>query len=323
MKTVLNIVWNSKEHRLRALIRILIQILFMFFLTGFSAFIFVPVFRISQLTGNTILMNTVSSLSSLFGILVSVWISGRFLDHRGFREYGFHFDSNWWRDFSFGIFLGAFLMTGIFIAELSAGWINIKGTFAAQTEGMAFSDGLTLALLLFICVGIQEELLFRGYLLRNIAEGLNFPKIRETIALILSWSLTSIIFGLSHIANPNASLTSTFYIILAGIFLGLGFVLTGELAIPIGLHISWNLFQGIIFGFPVSGLKPFVSIFQTSQSGPILWTGGAFGPEAGLIGVVAIIIGSGIIIVWVWHNRHRISLKEELANYSIYNKNID
>lgn len=54
--------------------------------------------------------------------------------------------------------------------------------------------------------------------------------------------------------NPNSSLASTLSITLAGIMLGLGYVLSGDLAIPTGIHISWNFAQGGLFGFSVSGL---------------------------------------------------------------------
>jgi hypothetical protein len=102
---------------------------------------------------------------------------------------------------------------------------------------------------------------------------------------------------------------------VAGLFLGLGFILTGELAIPIGLHITWNFFQGYVFGFPVSGIGRTTSFIGINQGGPDLWTGGAFGPEAGLIGLLAMLLGSLLIGLWVRLLYGKVRLDTELAQY--------
>ena len=102
----------------------------------------------------------------------------------------------------------------------------------------------------------------------------------------------------------------------AGLFLGLGFILTGELAIPIGLHMSWNFFQGSVFGFPVSGLKLGDSLITIQQGGPDFITGGTFGPEAGLIGLAAIILGGLMIVLWLRMTRERAVIAQNLAVYT-------
>jgi membrane protease YdiL (CAAX protease family) len=82
----------------------------------------------------------------------------------------------------------------------------------------------------------------------------------------------------------------------AGLFLAFGYLRTRQLWLPIGLHIGWNFFEGPVFGFAVSGTGSFTLIRQV-PTGPDLLTGGAFGPEAGLIVIPALLLG-GLLIYW-------------------------
>ena len=106
--------------------------------------------------------------------------------------------------------------------------------------------------------------------------------------------------------NPNASALSTVNLTLrGGLLVGLGYVLTGRLALPVGVHlpvvvhIAWNFFEGNVCGFPVSGWGTLGATFLSmEQSGPPLFTGGAFGPEGGVLTIAASIVGSLIILLW-------------------------
>jgi membrane protease YdiL (CAAX protease family) len=257
----------------------------------------------------------IGGVASLLAILLSVWLAGRYLDRRPLADFGFHLRGGWWLDLSFGLALGALLITAIFLVELGLGWVSVNGAFEVLIgPSVPFALALLIPLAFFLCVGVYEELLFRGYELRNAAEGLNVPAIGPYGAVLLAWAGSSIFFGVLHAGNPNATTLSTLNIVLAGFMLGLGYVLTGELAISIGLHVTWNLFQSSVYGFPVSGFQPVgATLLSTQQSGPELWTGGAFGPEAGLIGLAAILLGTLLTALWVRLRHGRIALHTMLA----------
>ncbi len=96
--------------------------------------------------------------------------------------------------------------------------------------------------------------------------------------------------------------------------LALGFILTGELAIPIGFHITWNFFQANVFGFTVSGMEfSWATILATEQSGPALWVGDAFGPESGLLAIGAVFLGCLLILLWVRLRYGRVGLHTSIA----------
>jgi hypothetical protein len=80
------------------------------------------------------------------------------------------------------------------------------------------------------------------------------------------------------------------------------------------MHISWNFFQGHVFGFPVSGnTASEATILETADRGPGLWTGGAFGPEAGLIILPASLVAAGAILLWVKARHGKVGLHLPLA----------
>jgi hypothetical protein len=331
MSSLQALFWNAGEHRIRAPWRLLVLGILFIILNialGVGATLIVGLVWVIiagsvplDMSGGAIdpTMLPIEFLAptlfaALLATLASVWLVGRFLDKRPMADYGLRLNRSWWLDLGFGLALGALLMTGVFLIEWAAGWLTITGSFQAARPDQSFVAAILWALLLFISVGIYEELLFRGYALRNLAEGLNLPRIGPRGAILIAWIGTSAVFGLVHAGNPNATVISTLNIGLAGIFLGLGYVLTGSLAIPIGLHITWNFFQGNVYGFPVSGGQfGGITFIDTQQGGPAFWTGGAFGPEAGLIGLAAMLVGSGLTLLWVRWRHGPIGLHLPLA----------
>lgn len=330
--------WNRKEKRLRSFWRLamLVFLLFVFggaissaaavmgvavigLSQGFTNLINDPqgfIDRLARVTQLPILINLISGVIVLLATLLTLLVIARWIDLRPLADYGFRLKHSWWRDFVFGLLLGLLLMVLIFLVEYAAGWLTITATFHSSSPGILFGVELLMGFALFICVGIYEELISRGILLRNMAEGLNAAVVGPQRALILSYLLSSFIFGILHGANPNATVFSTLLLMAAGLFLGLGYLLTGELAIPIGLHIAWNFCEGNIFGFPVSGANAGPAVLAIQQNGPNLFTGGAFGPEAGLVGLAAIFLGGWLTVWWVRRTSGRAGIMQRLAIYN-------
>lgn len=240
-------------------------------------------------SSSLISISWVASLLISLGCFVAAFLVVKGMDKRPISSIGLEVSKVWWIEFGLGILIAFLAQTIIFSIEYGFSWLEITG-YGWQRAGIEMWGWSAFTYLMtMLSVGFYEELLFRGYPIRNLAEGFTIEYISPQQASWIAVLFTSILFGFAHAGNPNASTISTFNIILAGFMLAVPFLLTGRLAMSIGVHFSWNWVMGGIYGLPVSGLDGRRSVLQTNEIGPDLWTGGKFGPEAGLLGILGMI----------------------------------
>jgi uncharacterized protein len=307
-----NIFYNSEEARIRALWRILLQAAIA---AGMAALLFAgivaPLDSFYKSGGIAMDKDLFDMLMDIFAgilfttaMLASIKIAGKYFDKKKLAEFGLKFSGVWFKECLYGFLTGALLMTMIFLFELACGFITIDKYFYSRVPAVPIALAFAYPVIKMLCVGFYEESLSRGYHITNITEGLTgVGKIDSTKAAMIAIAITSAMFGLFHIGNPNASAFGVINTIVAGVLLGTAFIITKQLAMPIGIHMSWNLFQGLVYGFPVSGDTEKAQIISTSQTGPEWVTGGAYGPEAGLTGLIAIMIG--LFILFLFYNKSK------------------
>jgi membrane protease YdiL (CAAX protease family) len=274
---------SPDEPRLRAGWRLLIQtfLLFICMLVFGTAIGIVGIFLGQFLDGSFIL----SQIAEFLAITVSVYLARRLLDRRSFASLGLKLDRHALLDVLAGVGITFVQMGFIYAVMLGLGWLTFEG-FAWEVDPITtVITSVITFFIIFILVGWNEELLSRGYHLQTLASGIN-----------LFWGviISSSVFGLLHLSNPHATWICAAGIFFAGVYLAYAYIRTKQLWLSIGLHIGWNFFEGVVFGFPVSGLDIY-PLTRINVHGPELWTGGAFGPEAGLIILPSMIIG-GILI---------------------------
>lgn len=185
-------------------------------------------------------------------------------------------------DFAIGVLIGALAMAGIFAAHFLLNLIHL--TNDAPDSGAVF-----LAIPLLLALALMEEIVFRGMLLN----GLIYLLKRESLAVLLC----AILFGIAHIENTGATPVSVVSNALGGVMYSLAFLRTRRVWLAWGLHFAWNYFQGPVFGFLVSGFD-FGRLIQHATTGDPLLTGGAYGPEGGLIGIAFRFVVIALILLW-------------------------
>ncbi|MCK5906426.1 MAG: CPBP family intramembrane metalloprotease, partial [Flavobacteriales bacterium] len=217
---------------------------------------------------NSIIFMFISMLGG-FGLIA---IYRKYIDKESFFDMGFSFKNR-----LFDLLLG--IATGVVL--ISIGFIFLIAIGNLEVTGIDFNVKWFFgSMVLMILVSLHEEVIVRGYLLNSLMSISN-----KYFALALS----SILFGAMHLMNPNISTVSFINIVLAGFLLGISYLHSKNLWFPMGLHFSWNFFQGPVLGFEVSG-QEMKSLISQNISGNELITGGEFGFEGSLIATVLMIV---------------------------------
>ncbi len=137
--------------------------------------------------------------------------------------------------------------------------------------------------LLFGAAG--EEMLFRGY---------GFQALVAAIGPFATILPVSFVFAWMHSANDYASTLGLVNTFGWGVVLGVAFLRSGDLWFPIGLHFGWNWVLPI-FGVSVSGFTMNTVGYAIDWSVGDLWSGGAYGPEGGLLTTLVLFVLAGYL----------------------------
>jgi membrane protease YdiL (CAAX protease family) len=214
----------------------------------------------------------------LAGILVLTWAFMRYLDRRPLVSLGLQAQGGLLR-LLLGLGLGAGLIGMVFTTMAAAGWLVAD---PGRPDLLPFlASALSWAALSFV-----EELTFRGYILQGLTKAWTMP-----VAVVAS----SLLFGMVHLIDPNVQPLAILNICVAGLFFAVAYLVTRSLWLPAGIHAGWNLAEIHILGLPGSGhTEP--SLLHSTVGGPEWVTGGAFGPEGGILSLVAVLCGIALLL---------------------------
>jgi membrane protease YdiL (CAAX protease family) len=191
----------------------------------------------------------------------------------------------WGHRFFKGAILGFILITMIFLIELASGFLRIEDLLPD------FQGILIAGIILQGIVAFGEELPFRGYIL---------PDMQKRFGLWKAVILSSFFFSLLHIPSILVLKTSGVSIIImvltltfAEMLLAFCYLYDG-LRMSIGFHFAWNFFQYHVY----SMREGFGGIFKITPDYQLV-TGGNLGPEAGLLGLLVVIMALVIVFIWI------------------------
>lgn len=193
------------------------------------------------------------------------------------------------RQLGIGLLVGA----GLYVA--CEGILMAMGIY--RITGLNPLSFMLPAVAMAISSGVFEEMLFRGVL---------FFSVEKWLGTWAALGVSSLVFGLSHLANPQATLEGALFIAVeAGILLGAAVALTRKLWLGIGFHVAWNFTQEGVFSSIVSGNEAQPGWIRSTIQGPDYLTGGQFGVESSVLALV-LCSSTGIVMLVMAHRRGRI-----------------
>lgn len=219
-------------------------------------------------------------------LVAAVSLICQLLRRRPLSELTGRVDARWLRQLLAGLVLGAALMLLPALILLASGVVRWQ-----VVDGLAI---VIAALAPAAAVVIAEELLFRGFVFQRLLDGIGEWPAQLLVAafFVLSHSATLAEAGpLKTLAGIN--------IFIASIAFGLAYIRTRGLAMPLGIHFAANMTQGPLLGFGVSGHDEASVLRPVFNDAPAWLTGGTFGLEASVLGLVCVIA----LAVLLWKRR--------------------
>jgi hypothetical protein len=233
---------------------------------------------LSRVLSQVLAMRVATTVMGALSVgLLLVW--GRYVDGRSLADYGLVPDARWGREFLLGVAVAVLALGGAFVSHLALGWATVRATLAGGTLSVGL--GIASVLVARLGVAVWEEAVFRGLVLRNLADGLDGTFSRGG-AVAGATLLSGALFGLLH-GNQVRPVQLGLWVAL-GVLLGGAYVLTDSLALPVGLHFGID--AAFASGFGLAGTTRVATLVRVEYAGP-----------AGLAGPVGLLNAAWMVAV--------------------------
>lgn len=298
---------GDPDDRVRATWRIAVPVALFLVATAVGA---VPWLFVDGLSATAELALSALSIAALTGGILS--LSATRLDRRPLQNYGFHLDRGWCVDFVGGLALGVGINALVFLVGHRRGWLVVDDLIASGAD--PFLAGLVLVGVGLLAMATAEQVLFRGIVLTNALEGLASRGLDRGRALVGAILVSAVVFGVAHVGSgavpsglPLAAMVGVWS--LGGLLYAVAYALTGELALPIGLHFASNLGSGVLFlGLDEGDQSAYPAVLQVEVLAPELWH-----PVYGLPNVAATVVGLLGVVGWVYLTRDGLSRTDAIG----------
>ncbi|CAD0005668.1 CPBP family intramembrane glutamic endopeptidase [Flavobacterium chungangense] len=186
------------------------------------------------------------------------------------------------------------ISVGFILQSLTILVIYLNGSYSVTAVNPV--SFILIPFAIMFTVAIIEEILVRGIIFRIL---------EEKLGSYISLTISSVLFGVFHLANPHGTLLSGICITTAGFLFGAAYIYSRSLWLPIALHFAWNFTQSGIFGAITSGNEKTNSLLESKIQGAEYITGGEFGPE-GSIQAIAFCVVATIVFLILIHKENKI-----------------
>jgi len=241
-----------------------------------------------------------SGQAVLYVGLIAVAVAGTAkLERRDAAAFGLTVDANWLKQFAAGT---AFTVLGV---SVSLWWGELRGFREVDLSAVAIHGpgGPSAAVVVFgLFVGsfllgnVYEEVVYRRIAIRNFAEGLAARGYSTAWAVVPATLASLVLFGLYHVplrGNVVVAVDAA----LVGVTFALAYLLTGELALPIGVHFGRVLVE-FLTGLTIGGFEVTAAVALTATTLPA-------NLEVKLVRLGAICL---FVTAWVYLTRGRLRL---------------
>ncbi|RYD97942.1 MAG: CPBP family intramembrane metalloprotease [Sphingobacteriales bacterium] len=181
------------------------------------------------------------------------------------------------RKINYGKFLYAFGIWMLILLVLEVIWYaGNPGNYILQFDLPKFAGLLLLSVLVLLIQTSYEEILFRGYGMQWLGRYMPYR--------IFPLLITSVSFGLMHIANPEVGALGYPVLIdyvVIGLALGLVSLLSDALEFAMGVHFANNLFAALFISYDSSVFQT-DAVFQLKELN--------FSPVTQVSGIIAVIV---------------------------------